>query len=295
MVCQRHDPGFCCLARDGGHIANVLPTFFGSRADENYFLDFTISQQMREIGVISQYDEKVSLYDEELSPYGEDVSPTMEIISTYVETISPTMEKLSPYVEKLFRHGAGQPSYILDSDSCVPALAAGLETSSTYVEMISPNREDVSPYGETFPSYREDSATTMETPPWMAAHLDFRQGHGQQSLKKRRKQWMAGTMDSPADVFPFSSEERAGVRTDVQSNSLAHRMGEGGRRPGEGKNFVFHARPHPGPLPRGEGMAIVRSGFSGACASNPAAWIFKRAVDVFPLSLEERAGVRTVV
>ena len=80
-------------------------------------------------------------------------------------------------------------------------------------------------------------------------------------------------------------------------------------KPGLGRQNVFvHARPHPNPLPRGEGTTIRAAGkfvrlacnrrcflFATRTALSPDASDLQRRGERFPLSLEERAGVRTVV
>ena len=62
-----------------------------------------------------------------------------------------------------------------------------------------------------------------------------------------------------------------------------------------GAEMWFDARPHLNPLPRGEDLSQPAFWFGGRPSGQSSRWYFPRRGARFSLSLEERAGVRTVV
>jgi hypothetical protein len=59
--------------------------------------------------------------------------------------------------------------------------------------------------------------------------------------------------------------------------------------------FVFYARPHPGLLPRGEGIAVARFWFCGWVSGKSSRWFVQQRRRTFLLLLGEKAGMREVV
>ena len=80
------------------------------------------------------------------------------------------------------------------------------------------------------------------------------------------KATISKTIKKSIDVKPQNSQRERGQ----QSAGIGWRLVAGPMQSGvfEDLSFMVEAAPHPGPLPRGEGTAVVRHGLAVSCLAS---------------------------